>query len=216
MAETNDGALPERPQNDNGGTGKRDDDSVENAKRVEAFYTLLRDYIKHEDGLINQRATWLMSVQAFLIATFGLSYQKKFEVLANAFIAGKVQQLQVMIAFYDVFLLLLVAIGIMTSIRAGDSVRAAMAALGRLTEHWNSFVQGQMKAPFSLPASLDYLPGIVGGGHPDAPGDGIRLADALPEFFRKFWLVMAVFVFFASCYDAYLVFQGGLPTLFFE
>src|SRR5580658_9768416 len=39
-------------------------------------YKLFRDYIEHEDSLINQRLLWNINIQGFLFAAYGLSVQK--------------------------------------------------------------------------------------------------------------------------------------------
>jgi hypothetical protein len=57
-------------------------------KKIEELYLNYRDYIKHENILINYRTTWLITIQSFLITTFGFSYQKKFEVISSAALNG--------------------------------------------------------------------------------------------------------------------------------
>jgi hypothetical protein len=37
-----------------------------------SLYNVYRDYMKHEDDLINQRASWHLLLQGFLFATFGV------------------------------------------------------------------------------------------------------------------------------------------------
>jgi hypothetical protein len=54
----------------------------EKIRYYQELYVLYRDYIKHEDELINARISWMINIQSFLIATFGFSYQKKFEVVS--------------------------------------------------------------------------------------------------------------------------------------
>jgi hypothetical protein len=41
------------------------------------LYEVFRGYIKHEDGLIDNRVTWLSQIHGFLYATYGLTLQKK-------------------------------------------------------------------------------------------------------------------------------------------
>jgi hypothetical protein len=54
----------------------------EKIRYYQELYVLYRDYIKHEDELINARTSWMINIQSFLIATFGFSYQKKFEMVS--------------------------------------------------------------------------------------------------------------------------------------
>lgn len=53
--------------------GKNIDDGIK-------IYELFRDYIKHEDDLINQRLTWLLTIHGFLYATCGFTLQKRIEI----------------------------------------------------------------------------------------------------------------------------------------
>lgn len=39
--------------------------------KVEKLYQIYRDYLIHEDDLMNQRSTWHLLIQGFLFATFG-------------------------------------------------------------------------------------------------------------------------------------------------
>src|ERR1700731_3704234 len=44
-------------------------------------YDVFRDYVKQEDNLINFRSTWIVTIQGFLYATYGVILSKKFEAL---------------------------------------------------------------------------------------------------------------------------------------
>jgi hypothetical protein len=44
------------------------EEDMTNIRRVE-HYKLFRDYIEHEDGLVNQRLLWNINIQGFLFAT---------------------------------------------------------------------------------------------------------------------------------------------------
>src|SRR3954452_6090771 len=46
-------------------------------------YDLFRRYIEHENHLVNQRLTWLLTIHGFLYATCGLVLQKKVEIDRN-------------------------------------------------------------------------------------------------------------------------------------
>lgn len=45
------------------------------------LYEVFRDYLKHEDALVNNRLTWTLTIQGFLFAAYGLSIQKRLDVL---------------------------------------------------------------------------------------------------------------------------------------
>lgn len=166
-------------------------------EQLDELFNLYRDYLKHEDGLINYRTTWLVSVQSFLIATFGLSYQKKFEVLAQAIEKCTVTKLEISIYLYDIFLVLLVIVGVYTSYAAIHSVKAALLANEELIRKWEEIIQ-------YYPPRY-HLPAISGGGHPEALGKGKKLALNLPLGFLITWLVILLFVLTGICHDLTLL-----------
>src|SRR3954453_13719795 len=49
-----------------------------------SLYKEYRDYLKHEETLINNRTTWLITGNALLIAALGVIFQKRLDQLANA------------------------------------------------------------------------------------------------------------------------------------
>lgn len=168
-------------------------------KKFDELFTLYRDYLEHEDGLINYRTTWLVSVQSFLIATFGFSYQKKFEVLGQAITKCTVGELEVTIYLYDFFLFLLVLIGIVTSRAAIRSVKAAVLAIGALQKKWEGMIEHK-----EYP-ELFHLPKVIGGGFHKTPDEGAELALGLPKVFLISWCVIFVFIFGGFYYDLILL-----------
>jgi len=153
------------------------------------LYAELRDYVKHEDSLINHRTTWLMTVQAFLIATFGFSYQKRFEVLSHARLENAVASLSDLIWQFDVFLIILSVVGIGTSATARRSVTAAVEAIESVDECWNKLkASGGWRRSCDEEPMLSYLPDITGGGNKAASRKGIGLSADLPLFFLILWI----------------------------
>ena len=55
----------------------------------EEVYKIHRDYLEHEDELVHHRTTALITIQSFLIATFGFTYQKKYEIAEKLFSQDK-------------------------------------------------------------------------------------------------------------------------------
>jgi hypothetical protein len=43
------------------------------------IYTIFREYVKHEDSLINWRLSWNFTIQGFLFAAYAVATQKVFE-----------------------------------------------------------------------------------------------------------------------------------------
>jgi hypothetical protein len=159
---------------------------VERDEGAEEVYKLHRSCIEHEDNLVNQRTTWLITVQSFLIATFGLSYQKKFEVAEKLAFTGK--DLTALGSIYDeyrVFMLVLACVGLITAIAAFFSVYAAVRALRSIRDSW-------LKSFPTQPHP--YLPGITGGGDPKAERRGISLSMWAPVFFSLLWSAVILFL----------------------
>jgi hypothetical protein len=49
-----------------------------------AYYERLRGYVQHEDGLINSRLTWSLTIHGFLFAIYGLLASKAVDVMSSA------------------------------------------------------------------------------------------------------------------------------------
>jgi len=54
----------------------------QNPQDVLAYYGQLRAYVQHEDGLINSRLTWSLTIHGFLFALFGIITGKSVDLLA--------------------------------------------------------------------------------------------------------------------------------------
>lgn len=166
-------------------------------KRSEEVFSLFRDYTKHEDGLINQRMTWMITIQSFLIATFGFSYQKKLEIISNFIMEKKsptslispmaVSEFHDTIFRYNLFLLIICSIGIGMSAITFFLLRAASLAIKGLEHKWGK-IEEMLR--------IKYLPQITGGGSNDkkAKKSGEILSNWLTYFFFGFWLLITVFI----------------------
>lgn len=155
-------------------------------KDAEEIYKLHRSYIEHEDGLVNHRTTWLITVQSFLIATFGFSYQKKFEVAEKVNSAGKsLSSLGSVYDEYRVFMVVLAFVGLITAVAAFFSVYAAIRALRSIRDNWHKSYGHEPHA---------YLPGITGGGDKRAERRGISLSMWAPIFFSLLWASVLIFL----------------------
>jgi len=132
-----------------------------------ALYEIHRDYVKHEDHLINHRTTWLITVQAFLLATFGFSVQKLYEIWFNVIrviqsepeIASAMSSSSGLVRFS---LLALSVVGFAVAIISLLSIRAASKAIESLNRNWK-------KIPSSQPQEGVPKSGDVSGSHPDEP-----------------------------------------------
>ena len=156
----------------------------------ETIYGVYRAYIEHEDELVHQRTTSLVTIQSFVLATFGFTYQKKYEVAARLLEANKTPaDLGSIVNEYNGFLLALALVGIATSFIAWRSIRAAITAIYHLRDKW-------VQVSRDMPAT--HLPGITGGGSAEASKAGVSLASWAPLFLLGFWattLFVLLFVF---------------------
>lgn len=151
-------------------------------------YKLHRAYIEHEDRLINHRTTWLITIQSFLMATFGFTYQKRFEVAAELHHKGEnLSSLGAISDEYSLFMVALALIGLAVSLLALVSVRAAAKSIGKLDTSWNRYIG---------PNPPPHFPGVTGGGDDDAARTGVWLSSAIPAFFSSVWCFALVFLLF--------------------
>jgi hypothetical protein len=162
------------------------------SKRGEEVFTLFRDYVKHEDMLINQRMTWMITIQSFLIAMFGFSYQKKLEIISKVFtekslledkLVGFMQTVQT----YNVFLIIICMIGIGMSWITGYLLEAANLSIGGLEKKWETT---------SELYEIKHLPKLTGGYDADikAKETGKKLSILLTRFFIGFWAFLVIFI----------------------
>jgi hypothetical protein len=143
------------------------------------LYTIYRNYIEHEDSLVNHRTTWLITIQSFLIATLGLTYQALLEPLS-----GKVEPITPRSLLF--FQAALATVGFFTSFVAYLSLRAAGRSIRSIRRNWE-------RQPLAAACRLQ-LPALTGGGDSRAPRMGFSFPLLLPAFFMVFWVVMADFL----------------------
>lgn len=123
-------------------------------------YRLLRSYIEHEDGLINQRMLWSLITNGGLLATFGTLMTATGLPSVAAFLAG----------------LVVAVVGALVTLASLVGVRAAKAAIieiiARHGEH---------------PMIRDgLLPPLIGGGHPET-GNRAEFYDRLLYAVLALW-----------------------------
>lgn len=115
----------------------------DNNSDVLELYKITRTYITHEDSLINNRLTWLLTIQGLLFTAYGLALRetvKSSELVSLIF--------------------LLKILGIMTSFLGLTGILAAVFSIREIEQKWQSF------KPQNLISSslVDNLPDITGGG----------------------------------------------------
>jgi hypothetical protein len=173
-------------------------------------YKIFRDYIEHEDGLINNRLLWIINIQGFLFATYGFSVQKLAEIQnpPTAPIAGR-SLVGTGVVALDWLIILLPILGIFISIFSLIGVFAAQNAIAQLTCDWAEAEKEYL--PGAVPSTSPLLPGIIGGGDKDrvkrswaelnrrAHKLGFLGPIAFPWIFIVAWLLLlAVYLWFPN------------------
>lgn len=156
------------------------------------IYSLHRKYIEHEDDLIHQRITTLITIQSFLLATFGFTFQKKIEIVEKLYEQHQLpfSSLGLMANEFNWFLIILAIVGAGTSILALLSIRAASVTIDKLREHWLQVAHHHPPA---------YLPGIIGGGDDKIVTGGSQLATRVPWFLLILWAIIFLFLLATIC-----------------
>lgn len=141
-------------------------------------YQRHRDYIIHEDGLVNNRVGWFIQLHTFLLATYGI-------VLGSAvstFYAehGPTEAQSLMLRWILCLVLAgLTAIGVCSATSARRSILAAHKAIHAINDRWE-LQDAAVKAEF---------PGLIGGGDLSSDEHGARLHRFLPSAMLVMWIL---------------------------
>ena len=138
-------------------------------------FKIFRDYMQHEDNLINQRVSWNSTIQGFLFATYGLSQQKLPDPKPGP---GALHNLETLVRTIP-------WLGFGLSILVFLAVLAATLAHRRLADDWRVRVS---------PCYPDkqYLPDIAAGGVKAAGWLGFGTPVLIPIFFAVAWLYIII------------------------
>jgi hypothetical protein len=152
-----------------------------------ALYNVYRDYVKHENTLMNVRMTWFLTTQAFLFSCYALLNQKRintgnFELVRSWQEFVDITELK--FRFGTLILMLICFFGIFTARRSYISVRAASLAILALRNKWD--------AEFARRGPFISLPGITGGGDDKARDEGWASAAFLPKAAMVIWVLIAI------------------------
>lgn len=155
---------------------------------IESIYIIYRDYIKHEDSLVNSRTTALITIQSFVLATFGLCYQERYKMALNVIDKSEYTLLGPIAIEYNGFLLALGLVGLATSVIGLLSIHCAHKAISHLEESWKAIAAEN---------PTEHLPGLTGGGKASVTIGGSHFSIFTPIFLILFWLATELFLLFA-------------------
>jgi hypothetical protein len=161
------------------------DEANPSARDITQFleiYKVFRDYEKHENELLNHRTSWLVTIQSVLIATFGFSFQKFFEVATRA--DGSTHG-RALIVDFKWFLVSLAGVGILIAVWSWISIYTAIRAQRAIRKVY--------RRNFSAEETQFGLPHISGGGDTFASWFGGYLAVFLPWLLIVLWGAILVY-----------------------
>jgi hypothetical protein len=155
------------------------------SSEIRALYKSYRDYVVHEDNLINYRSNWMYLIQSFLVATYGLTLQKKLEVLSAmdtpisawpAFAKDTLVQV-------DRFLNIISVVGILVGVIGTISIYAATNSIRTLEKKWDTIRQ------LNCDNAMD-IPGLTGGGAKRNRFFGWLTSWSLPLLLTLIWVYL--------------------------
>lgn len=161
--------------------------TVPDADRM-ALYGLYRDYVTHEDHLINHRMGWFIQLHSFLIAAYML--------VSGAMIAALSSRTPGMLTGFVCLvgvaaLVGLAVVGLSSSRAALVSVGAALASIAQLKVLARAH-PGFLDAPYRLP-------GLTGAGLDQPELNGKELITGLPTRLMRLWWVSFIVPFAFCC-----------------
>jgi hypothetical protein len=194
---------------------------AEDPREAVCIYQQFRDYAKHEDGLINNRMTWIFNIHGFLYATYGFTIQKKLEVISAVATATlskfnefhhdardlwQVGNLGIAILEIDIFLLGISVLGLFLSLFGRDSIKAAEMAEDQLRHLFHQKFSESMARAIESNRVLNsvciskihgiYFPDIAGGGVEGADVGGLQISRRMPTVMGWGWMFTILYSVF--------------------
>jgi hypothetical protein len=137
-------------------------------------YRLFREYVQHEDDLINHRSTWHNTIQGLLFTALAFALQWKPETADNPHAALLQKTLTI----------LLPLLGIGNAWAGYLSIRAATKALDALNQKWTKICETYSDE------SKHSLPPLTGAGDKWAIKWGKAPAFSIPLLIGAAWIVL--------------------------
>jgi hypothetical protein len=164
-----------------------------------AVYDQFRDYVKHEDELINARISRTLLLHGFLLAAYGLLLQAVTSVLSKPlgidsnrcdginFNGCATPQLQDVILLTNNLTTLIAILGVISAIGSILGVTAAKNAIDRLDDTYKAFATEYAEIAKAL-----MLPTLTGGGDQQNSTRGYWAAYFLPWTTFAMWILILV------------------------
>ena len=156
--------------------------SDDRALTPKEHFALYREFITHEDLLMNNRLSWSLVIQGFLFAAYAGALQKLVDIQtkcqANASTPARIQ--------LHTLLVLLPLLGLFVSFFVLMGVNAARVAIETLYKRWKQEVVHDYKR-----SGPHYgLPELIGGGSTFAHKTGLWATFSIPLVFGVIWLAL--------------------------
>jgi len=146
-------------------------------------YQIFRDYLEHEDDLLNHRSTWHLAMQGFLFAAVGVLLQSKSD-------DSNMDALRMLRQWLPYIIPL---VGLSIAILAAFSMSAAHKAINRLSDDWEH-------VRLEYPTPLPILPALAGAGDTSAKGWGQLPTLGIPIVIALAWTAILVTTSLGSFY----------------
>jgi len=143
-------------------------------------YKLFRDYVEHEDGLINKRLLWTINIQGFLFLGYGYAVQK----LADPPLKEPASLGNLLYVLLFVF----PGLGVVVGFFCWMVIWAAVGALKNLETEWTTRALAQHQND-----AASILPGLVGGGKRRYHVWGLLAPTIFPWMFIIAWVILLGF-----------------------
>lgn len=133
-------------------------------------FEVYRDYVKHEDNLINNRMTWLVLSQSFFFTSFALAVGRLSD--SDPVAAEKIY----------IFLNTIAWLGIAVGLATFGAVLAALNSIDGLRSRWDV-----LRTDDNVFVNDKTLPELTGGGKLFASVFGFFLPIVVPLIFAVTW-----------------------------
>jgi hypothetical protein len=127
------------------------------AEHVHTLYKQYREYIVHEDNLINHRSTWIYMIQSFLVASYGFAIKLEGSDKLKP-IFQRPDDTAAAAEHHQWFLVMVALVGILVGVIGILSLFGPKGAIDELQQKW------EQEIAKTYPDCCRELPGLTGGG----------------------------------------------------
>lgn len=176
--------------------------SIHELEKHSRLYALYRDYLKHEDDLINNRLNWNLTIQGFLFAAYSFTLQTASNIKLQLLMKTGATPITHLLNARELRITMIVLAWLGVGVSGGVyvSIRAARIAIEELVTKWHELYGKEYNPNPTDPIRPKdnihgpYLPGLIGGGNFQAHKLGFYAPLLVPFAFIAAWLLLIIFV----------------------